>query len=81
MVPDGGGPGSRHRTLSRLVRRARIEASLSQAELGRKIGRTQNWVSQREIGRLLLRFTDVEDIATACSKPLDFFHTRSAAAP
>ncbi len=47
------------------IRRRRVALGMSQAELGRAIGKNQTWASQRECGYGTVRGEDVEPLAAA----------------
>ena len=59
------------------VRNARKDANLSQSELGSKIGRTKQWVSELERGNIRLSYEFAVQISSACGKSTDFFSTQS----
>jgi len=48
-----------------LLAEARRDARLTQSEVGRRVGRPQNWVSDVEHGHAYCRFDDFVAIATA----------------
>lgn len=48
------------------LRDMRRQAGLTQGELGRRLGRTQIWISNRELGRIVPRWDEILDIAEAC---------------
>lgn len=58
-----------------LLRQAREEAGLTQAELGEAVGRSQTWVSKCELGERRVDIIELEDLAQALQKPLDWFTT------
>ena len=51
---------------------------MTQAEVARKLGRPQTWVSKCELGERRVDFVELEDLAAAYGKPLRFFGTRGA---
>ncbi len=53
------------RTLVTLLRRLRIEANLTQAQLARNIGQTQSYVSKYEAGEQRLDLMELESICDA----------------
>lgn len=55
------------------VKEARLEANLTQTELGRLIGKSKQWVSEIERGNIRLSFEMVLVISSACNKTTDFF--------
>ncbi len=67
----------RYQAFIHRLRRARVDAGLTQADVAAKLGRPQTWVSKCELGERRVDFVELEDIAAACGKPLDFFRTRA----
>ncbi len=65
----------RYRAFIARMKQARIDAGLTQVELAAKLGRPQTWVSKCELGERRADFVELEDIAAACGKPLEFFRT------
>ena len=61
------------RELVALLRKARHEAGLSQAELARRLGRTQSFVSKYECGQLRLDLVELKSVCRALSMPLSAF--------
>lgn len=49
-----------------VLRRTRVEAGLTQAELGRKIGRPHNWVSKSELGERRMDVTEFAEFCRGC---------------
>lgn len=58
------------------LRQARVEAGLTQVQLAGKLRRSQTWLSKCELGERRVDFVELEDIAAACGKPLEFFGTK-----
>lgn len=58
------------------LRQAREEADMTQVELAKALGRSQTWVSKCELGERRADFVELEDLAKALGKPLDWFRTR-----
>ena len=58
------------------LRQAREDAGLTQVELAKALGRSQTWVSKCELGERRVDFVELEDLAKALGKPLDWFRTR-----
>lgn len=52
-------------TDNELIKKARIEAGLTQTELGRRIQRSRQWVSELERGNIRLSYESARDIAAA----------------
>jgi transcriptional regulator with XRE-family HTH domain len=67
----------RYRAFLDRLRRARLDAGLTQVEVAAKVGRPQTWVSKCELGERRVDFVELEDLADACGKPLTFFRTRA----
>lgn len=63
--------------IGKQVRSARKEAKLTQSELGSKIGRTKQWVSELERGNIRLTYEYAVQISSACGITTDFFSNRS----
>lgn len=59
--------------VSQRVKDARKEANLTQTELGKKIGKSKQWVSELERGNIRLSFEMAVSISGACNKSTDFF--------
>jgi transcriptional regulator with XRE-family HTH domain len=68
----------RYQAFLERLRRARLDAGLTQVQVAAKVGRPQTWVSKCELGERRVDFVELEDLAAACGKPLTFFRTRSS---
>ena len=55
------------------ARDARKQANLTQTELGQRIGKSKQWVSELERGNIKLSFEMAVRISNACNKTTDFF--------
>lgn len=55
------------------VKDARMEAKLTQTELGKKIGKSKQWVSELERGNIKLSFEMAVSISNACNITTEFF--------
>lgn len=66
----------RYRAFRARLRGAREEAGLSQQQVAALVGRPQTWVSKCELGERRVDFVELEDLAAAYGKPLDWFGTR-----
>lgn len=55
------------------VKDARMEAKLTQTELGKKIGKSKQWVSELERGNIKLSFEMAVNISNACNITTKFF--------
>ena len=58
----------RYQSFFERLRRARVSAGLTQAEVAAKVGRPQTWVSKCELGERRVDFVEFENIAAACGK-------------
>lgn len=59
--------------VSQRVKDARCDADLTQTELGRKIGKSKQWVSELERGNIRLSYEMAVVISEVCNKSTDFF--------
>jgi len=66
----------RYRRFLARLRAARDECGLTQAQVARRLGRSQTWVSKCELGERRVDFVELEDFARAYDRPLEFFGTR-----
>lgn len=66
----------RYRAFLDRLRQAREDADMTQVELAKALGRSQTWVSKCELGERRVDFVELEDLAAALGKPLDWFRTR-----
>lgn len=55
------------------VKDARKDAKLTQTELGKRIGKSKQWVSELERGNIKLSFEMAVSISNACDKTTEFF--------
>lgn len=55
------------------VKDARRDAKLTQTELGKRIGKSKQWVSELERGNIKLSFEMAISISNACNKTIEFF--------
>lgn len=55
------------------VKDARRDAKLTQTELGKRIGKSKQWVSELERGNIKLSFEMGVSISNACNKTTEFF--------
>lgn len=55
------------------VKDARRDAKLTQTELGKRIGKSKQWVSELEHGNIKLSFEMAVSISNACNKTTEFF--------
>ena len=67
----------RYRAFLERLRRARLDAGLTQVEVAARLGRPQTWVSKCELGERRVDFVELEDWAAACGKSLAYFGTRT----
>ena len=66
----------RYRRFLALLRAAREDAGLTQAQVAKRLGRTQAWVSKCELGERRVDFVELEDFARAYAKAVAYFGTR-----
>lgn len=66
----------RYRAFLARLRRARKEAGLTQVQVAELVRRPQTWVSKCELGERRVDFVELEDLAVAYGKPLEWFVTR-----
>ncbi len=66
----------RYKAFLARLRQAREKAGLTQVQVAKRMGRSQTWVSKCELGERRVDFVELEDLATAYGKPLEFFCTR-----
>lgn len=55
------------------VKDARRDVKLTQTELGKRIGKSKQWVSELERGNIKLSFEMAVSISNACNKTTEFF--------
>lgn len=55
------------------VKDARRDAKLTQTKLGKRIGKSKQWVSELERGNIKLSFEMAISISNACNKTTEFF--------
>ena len=65
----------RYQAFLQKLRAARTAAGLTQAEVAKKLRRSQTWVSKCELGERRVDFVELEDFANAYGKQLSFFGT------
>lgn len=66
----------RYRAFLAKLRRAREEAGLTQVQVAKLVGRPQTWVSKCELGERRVDIVELEDLAAAYGKGLDWFATK-----
>ncbi len=66
----------RYKAFIERLRKAREEAGITQVELAKALKRSQTWVSKCELGERRVDFVELEDIANALGKELEWFRTR-----
>ena len=49
---------------------------MSQTEVAKRMGRSQTWLSNSELGERRVDFVELEDFAAVYGKPLEWFGTR-----
>lgn len=55
------------------LRRAREEAGMSQVRVAQLLGRPQTWVSKSELGERRVDVVELQELASAYGKPMDWF--------
>ena len=55
------------------VKDARRDAKLTQTELGKRIGKSKQWVSELARGNIKVSFEMAVSISNACNKTTEFF--------
>jgi transcriptional regulator with XRE-family HTH domain len=68
----------RDKRIALLLREARKDQGLTQAQVAEVLGWRQTDVSKMEAGRLKPSVVELENFALMCSKPLDYFATWQA---
>lgn len=63
----------RYRRFIERLGRARKEAGLTQVQVGKALGKTQNWVSRCETGEHRVDAVELEEFARAYGKSLSYF--------
>src|SRR6266699_5557173 len=71
----GRNRGERRKKIPRLLRQAREELGLTQAEVAEVLGWRQSDVSKMEAGERTPDVVELEDFAVMCGKHLDYFNT------
>ena len=66
----------RYRAFLARLRHAREEAGLTQVQVAKLVGRPQTWVSKCELGERRVDVVELEDLAAAYGKALEWFGTR-----
>lgn len=59
------------------VKDARKDAKLTQTELGKRIGKSKQWLSELERGNIKLSFEMAVSISNVCDKTTEFFCRKS----
>ncbi|MCY3853186.1 MAG: helix-turn-helix transcriptional regulator [Gammaproteobacteria bacterium] len=68
---------SRYQKFLVRLRQARAEAGMTQVELAKAVRRSQTWVSKCELGERRVDAVELEDIAKALGKPMEWFGTNA----
>ena len=66
----------RYKAFIKRLRQARKESGLTQVQAAKRLGRSQTWLSNSELGERRVDFVELEDLAAAYGKPLAWFRTR-----
>jgi transcriptional regulator with XRE-family HTH domain len=70
-----------YRSFLNLLKRAREEAGLTQAQVARKLSKPQSFVSKFESGERRIDFVELQYLAKLYRKPLSFFTIPSSGYP
>jgi len=62
-----------HQKIVECLKMARIDAGLDQAEVAKKLGKTQSYVSKIESGQRRFDVLQLKEFAKIYKKPLDYF--------
>lgn len=62
-----------HKKIVERLRKARLDAGLSQVDVAKKIGRTQSYVSKIESGQRRFDVLQLKEFSKIYSKSLNFF--------
>lgn len=65
----------RYQVFVRKLVDARKQANLTQAEVAKKLGKPQSFISKIESGERNVDFVELEDLAHIYEKPMTFFRT------
>lgn len=68
----------RYQRLLHRLRAARLQTGLTQAQVGRTLGRPQSFVSKCESGERRLDAVELADLASLYGKPVSFFLDEAA---
>lgn len=71
--PDAQGPGPQRAALGERLRRARLDAGLTQDQLASQVGRKKNWLSDIERGRRGIDVHTLQRIADITGHSVEFF--------
>ncbi len=66
----------RYKAFIKRLRQARKESGLTQVQAAKRLGRSQTWLSNSELGERRVDFVELEDLARTYGKPLEWFRTR-----
>ncbi len=64
---------ARYKAFLAQLRRARLEAGLTQAQVAKALGRPQSFVSKCESGERRLDVVELEEFARVYAKPVSYF--------
>ena len=71
--------GPAYGRLRERLRVARIEARLTQAQVGHLVGRPQSFISKLEVGERGVDFIEMQVFARVYGKPLSYFEDKAEA--
>lgn len=62
-----------HKNLIERLKKARVEAGLNQAEVAKRLGKTQSYVSKVEAGQRRIDIVALKEFVKIYKKPIDYF--------
>ncbi len=62
-----------HNAIVQLLKKARIDAGLGQADVSKKLGKTQSYLSKIESGQRRFDVLQLKEFAKLYNKPLNYF--------
>ena len=71
--------GPAYGRLREKLRAARIEAGLTQGQVGRLVGKPQSFISKIEVGERGVDFMEIQVLARIYGKPLSYFEDKAEA--
>ena len=62
-----------HKNLIERLKKVRVEVGLDQAEVAKRLGKTQSYVSKVEAGQRRIDIVTLKEFAKIYKKPIDYF--------